>query len=75
MKKKKESKLNRVTPVTRKQFIDMVDKMMEVIDGLIDNDKYHSSMEMSMINEMEKLKSQIANKEVNKEDKNGIEVA
>lgn len=69
---------DRFVPVSKKQFIIVVNRLMDIIDGLIDENKYHSTIEMSMVKEIEKLKqltiqSDEDNKTDNNKDYKGVE--
>jgi len=57
MEKMKIKFRDRFRIVSRKQLILIMDKSMEVIDGLIDDNNYHSTIELNIMNEINDLKN------------------
>ncbi len=81
MKKLKLKILDRFIPVSRRKLVFIIDKLMDIIDEVIDDNKYHSTMEMGLMNEIENLKRKYKSCDCNcdkSEDKNnntGVEIA
>jgi len=57
MEKMKIKFRDRFRIVSRRQLILIMDKSMEVIDGLIDDNNYHSTIELNIMNEINDLKN------------------
>ena len=65
---------DRIRPVSRRKLILITDKVLEVMDGLIDDNNYHSTMELNLMNEINSLKDKGKAMQTEIETKQGMEV-
>jgi hypothetical protein len=65
---------DRIRPVSRRQLILITDKVLEVMDGLIDDNNYHSTIELNLMNEINSLKDKGKAMQTEIETKQGMEV-
>jgi uncharacterized protein YajQ (UPF0234 family) len=75
MEKMKIKFWDRFRPVSRRQLIIIMDKAIDVIDGLIDDNNYHNTIELNLMNEINTLKEKGKTMQTEINIKQGIEVA
>jgi hypothetical protein len=75
MEKMKIKFWDRFRPVSRRQLIIIMDKAIDVIDGLIDDNNYHNTIELNLMNEINTLKEKGKTMQTELNTKQGIEVA
>jgi hypothetical protein len=66
---------DRFIPVSRRQLILMMEKAIDVMDGLIDDSNYHNTIELNIMNEINNLKEKGKTMQTELNTKQGIEVA
>lgn len=74
MEKMKIKFWDRFRPVSRRQLTIIMDKAIDVIDGLIDDNNYHNTIELNLMNEINTLKDKGKAMQTEIETKQGMEV-